>query len=69
MMGLFTHLFRVASKNEFFQHFLRGNQRSLAKLACIEGDQLPCAKTMDDVFAELDPDQLKAIYTKERINF
>ena len=61
MMGLFTHLFRSPSKNEFFQHLLRPNRRSLAKLAGIQSDELPCARTIDDAFAKLDQEQLKPI--------
>lgn len=61
MIGLFIHLFRSPSKNEFFQHLLRPNRWSLAKLAGIQGNEVPCARTIDDAFAALDPEQLKPI--------
>ena len=61
MMGLFTHLFRSPSKNEFFQHLQRSNHKSLAKLAGMQEDKLPCARAIDDVFAKLNPEDLKLI--------
>lgn len=62
MHGLLTHLFRSPSKNKFQLHLMRPlASKAVAKFNGIENGNSPCARTLDDVLINLNPEEFQPI--------
>ncbi len=61
MHGLFTHIFRCRSKNEFRLHLLRPEaSRAVAHFSGSQ-NQCPNTRTLDDVISSLNPEEFQPI--------
>lgn len=61
MHGLFTHIFRCRSKNEFRLHLLRPQASRAVAHFNGQQNQCPSTRTLDDVISTLNPEEFQAI--------
>jgi hypothetical protein len=62
MRGFSIPLFRSRSKHDFSQNFKRPDaKKAFAKYASIDQENIPCTRSQDDLFLEINPDDFQTI--------